>query len=133
MNEFISEDFLLQTESARRLYHDYAERLPIIDYHCHLSPEYVADNHVFPNLSRIWLEGEAGNFPAAIKVTAEYFPKRDRAFATSLFNAGATVGALIAPLTIPSLARYFKDAGIGNGWEMAFVTIGALGFVWMGL
>ena len=77
--------------------------------------------------------GEAGNFPAAIKVTAEYFPKRDRAFATSLFNAGATVGALIAPLTIPSLARYFKDAGIGNGWEMAFVTIGALGFVWMGL
>lgn len=77
--------------------------------------------------------GEAGNFPAAIKVTAEYFPKRDRAFATSLFNAGATVGALIAPLTIPSLARYFKDSGIGNGWEMAFVTIGALGFVWMGL
>lgn len=77
--------------------------------------------------------GEAGNFPAAIKVTAEYFPKRDRAFATSLFNAGATVGALIAPLTSPSLARYFKDAGIGNGWEMAFVTIGALGFVWMGL
>lgn len=77
--------------------------------------------------------GEAGNFPAAIKVTAEYFPKRDRAFATSLFNAGATVGALIAPLTIPSLARYFKNAGIGNGWEMAFVTIGALGFVWMGL
>ena len=77
--------------------------------------------------------GEAGNFPAAIKVAAEYFPKRDRAFATSLFNAGATVGALIAPLTIPSLARYFKDAGIGNGWEMAFVTIGALGFVWMGL
>lgn len=123
----------MQTGSARRLYHDYAEGLPIIDYHCHLSPEYVADNHVFPNLSRIWLEGEAGNFPAAIKVTAEYFPKRDRAFATSLFNAGATVGALIAPLTIPSLARYFKDAGIGNGWEMAFVTIGALGFVWMGL
>lgn len=133
MKEFISEDFLLQTESARRLYHDYAEGLPIIDYHCHLSPEYVADNHVFPNLSRIWLEGEAGNFPAAIKVTAEYFPKRDHAFATSLFNAGATVGALIAPLTIPSLARYFKDAGIGNGWEMAFVTIGALGFVRMGL
>ena len=133
MKEFISEDFLLHTESARRLYHDYAEGLPIIDYHCHLSPEYVADNHVFPNLSRIWLEGEAGNFPAAIKVTAEYFPKRDRAFATSLFNASATVGALIAPLTIPSLARYFKDAGIGNGWEMAFVTIGALGFVWMGL
>ena len=48
--------------------------------------------------------GEAGNFPAAIKVTAEYFPKKDRAFATSIFNAGASVGALAAPATIPLLA-----------------------------
>ena len=77
--------------------------------------------------------GEAGNFPAAIKVTAEYFPKKDRAFATSIFNAGATVGALAAPVSIPPLARYFQSIGIGNGWEMAFVVIGALGFVWMGL
>ncbi len=77
--------------------------------------------------------GEAGNFPAAIKVTAEYFPKKDRAFATSIFNAGATVGALAAPVSIPPLARYFQSIGIGNGWEMAFVVIGALGFIWMGL
>ncbi|WP_231553923.1 MFS transporter [Hoylesella buccalis] len=77
--------------------------------------------------------GEAGNFPAAIKVTAEYFPKKDRAFATAIFNAGTTVGALIAPLTIPTLARCFKDMGVGNGWEMAFVVIGLLGFLWMGL
>ena len=76
--------------------------------------------------------GEAGNFPVAIKVVAEYFPKKDRAYATSIFNAGATIGALIAPLSIPSLARYFKDLGIGNGWEMAFIAIGALGFIWMG-
>ncbi len=69
--------------------------------------------------------GEAGNFPAAIKVTAEYFPKKDRAYATSIFNAGATVGALVAPLTIPVLAKNF-------GWEMAFIVIGALGFIWMG-
>ena len=75
--------------------------------------------------------GEAGNFPAAIKVTAEYFPKKDRAFATSIFNAGASIGALIAPLSIPVLAKYFKELGVGNGWEMAFVIIGALGFVWM--
>ncbi len=68
--------------------------------------------------------GEAGNFPAAIKVTAEYFPKKDRALATSLFNAGASVGALAAPLTIPILADKF-------GWEMAFIIIGVLGFVWM--
>ena len=76
--------------------------------------------------------GEAGNFPAAIKVTAEYFPKKDRAFATSIFNAGASVGALVAPASIPLLAQYFKDKGVGGGWEMAFLIIGALGFLWMG-
>ena len=69
--------------------------------------------------------GEAGNFPAAIKVTAEYFPKKDRAFATSIFNAGASVGALAAPATIPLLAK-------AMGWEMAFIIIGVLGFIWAG-
>lgn len=69
--------------------------------------------------------GEAGNFPAAIKATAEYFPKKDRALATSLFNAGATVGAIAAPLSVPFIAEIW-------GWEMAFIIIGALGFVWMG-
>ncbi|WP_295727630.1 MFS transporter [uncultured Muribaculum sp.] len=77
--------------------------------------------------------GESGNFPAAVKVTAEYFPKRDRAYATAIFNAGATVGALAAPVSIPPLARFFQNMGVGNGWEMAFVVIGGLGFVWMGL
>ena len=70
--------------------------------------------------------GEAGNFPAAIKVTAEYFPKKDRAYATSIFNAGASIGALIAPVSIPLIAKAW-------GWEMAFIVIGALGFVWMGM
>ena len=69
--------------------------------------------------------GESGNFPAAIKVTAEYFPKKDRAYATSIFNAGASVGALVAPLTIPLLAKYL-------GWEMAFIVIGGIGFIWAG-
>ena len=77
--------------------------------------------------------GESGNFPAAVKVTAEYFPKRDRAYATAIFNAGATVGALAAPVSIPPLARFFQNMGVGNGWEMAFIVIGALGFIWMGL
>ncbi len=76
--------------------------------------------------------GEAGNFPAAIKVTAEYFPKRDRAYATSIFNAGSAVGALIAPFSIGPLAKFFQNIGWGNGWEMAFIVIGALGFIWMG-
>ena len=69
--------------------------------------------------------GESGNFPAAIKTTAQYFPKMDRAFATSIFNSGASVGALAAPLCIPWLAKLY-------GWEMAFIIIGALGFIWMG-
>ena len=68
--------------------------------------------------------GEAGNFPAGIKATAEYFPKKDRAFSTSIWNAGATVGALAAPITIPFIAKAW-------GWEMAFIVIGALGFIWM--
>ncbi|MGN1215104.1 MAG: MFS transporter [Candidatus Cryptobacteroides sp.] len=68
--------------------------------------------------------GEAGNFPAAVKVTAEYFPKKDRAFATSIFNAGASVGALAAPLLIPPLA-------VKLGWEMSFIIIGGMGFIWM--
>ncbi len=76
--------------------------------------------------------GEAGNFPAAIKVTAEYNPKKDRALSTAVFNAGASVGALASPVIIPLLAKYFKAHGVGGGWEMAFIIIGALGFVWMG-
>ncbi|MBQ8099504.1 MAG: MFS transporter [Bacteroidaceae bacterium] len=69
--------------------------------------------------------GEAGSFPACVKATAEYFPKKDRAYATSWFNSGSTIGALIAPLTIPFIAKAY-------GWEMAFIIIGALGFVWIG-
>lgn len=69
--------------------------------------------------------GEGGNFPSAIKATAEYFPKKDRAFATSIFNSGSSIGALIAPLTIPIIAAKC-------GWEMSFLIIGALGFIWMG-
>lgn len=69
--------------------------------------------------------GEAGNFPAAIKATAEYFPKKDRAFATSIFNSGSTIGAMIAPVCIIPLAATFS-------WEWAFLIIGAFGFIWMG-
>lgn len=69
--------------------------------------------------------GESGNFPAAIKVVAEFFPKKDRALATSIFNAGASVGALVAPVSIPFLASAY-------GWEMAFIIIGGMGFLWMG-
>lgn len=70
--------------------------------------------------------GEAGNFPCSIKAVAEYFPKKDRGFATGVFNSGAQIGALIAPFTIPVIAKYY-------GWEASFLSIGLLGFVWMAL
>lgn len=68
--------------------------------------------------------GEAGNFPGAIKATAEYFPKKERSFATGIFNSGANVGAILAPLTVPWIAKHW-------GWEAAFVIIGGVGFLWL--
>jgi ACS family hexuronate transporter-like MFS transporter len=68
--------------------------------------------------------GEAGNFPAAIKVVAEWFPKRERALATGLFNSGTNVGALMTPLVVPWIT-------VTWGWYWAFVATGALGFLWL--
>ena len=68
--------------------------------------------------------GEAGNFPAAIKATAEYFPKKERSFATGIFNSGSNVGAILAPITVPWIAKNW-------GWESAFLIIGAVGFLWL--
>jgi ACS family hexuronate transporter-like MFS transporter len=68
--------------------------------------------------------GEAGNFPAAIKATAEYFPKKERSFATGIFNSGANVGAILAPLSVPWIESHW-------GWRAAFLIIGAIGFIWM--
>jgi MFS family permease len=64
--------------------------------------------------------GEAGNFPIAIKATAEYFPKKERSFATGIFNSGANVGAILAPICVPLIAALW-------GWEAAFIVIGAFG------
>ena len=58
MKAFLSEDFLLQTETARVLYHDFAENLPIFDYHCHLPVREIAENKKFENLTQIWLKGD---------------------------------------------------------------------------
>jgi ACS family hexuronate transporter-like MFS transporter len=68
--------------------------------------------------------GEAGNFPAAIKATAEYFPKKERSLATGIFNSGANVGAILAPLTVPWIGEHW-------GWEAAFIIVGTIGFLWL--
>jgi ACS family hexuronate transporter-like MFS transporter len=68
--------------------------------------------------------GEAGVFPASIKTVAEWFPKKERAFATGIFNAGTNAGAIITPLTVPWITVHW-------GWRSAFLITGALGFVWL--
>lgn len=68
--------------------------------------------------------GEAGNFPAAIKAVAEWFPKKERALATGIFNSGANIGAVVAPIMVPFILGVW-------GWEMAFILTGAIGFVWL--
>ncbi|WP_407480679.1 MFS transporter [Elizabethkingia meningoseptica] len=68
--------------------------------------------------------GESGNFPAAIKTTAEYFPKKERALATGIFNSGSNIGAILAPLSVPVLSEKY-------GWESTFMIIGGIGFIWL--
>ena len=68
--------------------------------------------------------GEAGNFPGAIKTVAEWFPKRERALATGIFNSGTNIGALVTPLVVPWITLTY-------GWYWAFVATGAVGFLWL--
>ena len=70
--------------------------------------------------------GESGNFPASIKTVAEWFPKRERALATGIFNAGTNIGAVVAPIVVPWVTLRY-------GWPWAFVATGAIGFAWLGL
>ena len=69
--------------------------------------------------------GESGNFPASIKTIAEWFPSKERALATGIFNAGSNIGAIVTPIVVPWIALHW-------GWRAAFVATGALGFVWLG-
>ena len=69
---------------------------------------------------------ESGNFPAAVKTIAEWFPKKERALATGIFNSGTNVGAILAPLSVPYIAEFW-------GWQWAFILTGAVGFIWLAL
>jgi ACS family hexuronate transporter-like MFS transporter len=68
--------------------------------------------------------GEGGNFPAAVKTVAEWFPKKERALATGIFNAGSNLGPILVPLTVPWIVSHY-------GWQGAFIITGALGFIWL--
>lgn len=76
-------------------------------------------------LARFFLGlGEAGNFPAAIKTVAEWFPRRERALATGIFNSGSNIGAIVAPLMVPIVA-------VAWGWQAAFLVTGVLSAAWL--
>lgn len=72
--------------------------------------------------------GEAGNFPASIRTIAEWFPKRERALATAIFNAGSNAGAMVAALLVPAIMIHFGDAA---GWRIAYIVTGVVGFPWL--
>jgi len=76
-------------------------------------------------VARVFLGiGESGNFPAAIKTVAEYFPKKERALATGIFNSGTNIGAVIAPIVVPLMAYKW-------GWQSTFIMVGVIGFAWL--
>lgn len=68
--------------------------------------------------------GESANFPASVKTVAEWFPRKERALATGIFNSGSTIGAIVAPIIVTYITLYF-------GWRLAFIITGLLGFVWL--
>jgi ACS family hexuronate transporter-like MFS transporter len=89
----------------------------------------VAHALVSTTLGFIWVRGalgltESGNFPAAIKSTAEWFPKKERALATGIFNSGTNIGAIIAPLSVPFITEAW-------GWRWAFIITGSFGIIWL--
>lgn len=85
----------------------------------------LAGNTFFFTVARSGLGlGEAGNFPAAIKAVAEWFPKKERALATGIFNSGTNIGAVVAPIIVPLILAAY-------GWQMAFILTGSLGFIWL--
>jgi ACS family hexuronate transporter-like MFS transporter len=83
-------------------------------------------NHII--VRSLFAIGEAGNFPASIKTVAEWFPKRERALATAIFNAGSNGGAMVAAILVPQCMIHFGDA---LGWKMAFMITGAGGLFWL--
>ncbi|MFI5159330.1 MAG: MFS transporter, partial [Sphingobacteriales bacterium] len=72
--------------------------------------------------------GEAGNFPASIKTVAEWFPKKERALATGIFNSGSNIGAMIAAIFVPWCLIHYGEA---EGWKMAYIITGSVGFIWL--
>ena len=90
MKNFLDQDFLLQTDTARELYHEHAAKMPIIDYHCHLDPRQIAENHQFEDLTEIWLGGDHYKWRAM---------RANASFGRSTLMCGTFVSALGPTIT----------------------------------
>lgn len=121
---FITEDFMLTNETAKRLYHDYAKDLPIFDYHCHLIPELIATDYQFEDITEIWLAGDhykwramrANGIPED-KITGSASPKEK--FKAWAETAEATIGNPLYHWTHLEMKRYFDIDELlsADNWE----------------
>lgn len=112
MKKFINDDFALEGRKAQKLYHDYAEKMPIVDFHCHLSPQLIAENHQFESLGQIWLEGDHYKWRAMrTNGVDEAYCTGDKSFSEKFRKWAETVPSTIGnPLhhwTHLELARHF--------------------------
>ena len=109
MKSFLDQDFLLQTDTARELYHEHAAKMPIIDYHCHLDPRQIAENHQFEDLTEIWLGGDHYKWRAmrANGIPEEYITGDKSPYEKFLKWAD------------PSTAFHSASKGTGSGWAGA--------------
>lgn len=120
MKAFMDEDFLLQSETARRLYHDYAEPMPIIDYHCHIDPREIAEDRRFDNIAQVWLGGDhykwrmiRSNVVPEEEITGAADDRvKFQRFAEALEKA---IGNPMYHWTHLELKRYFGYDGVLNG------------------
>ena len=113
MKQFIHENFLLSNKTAQRLYHQYSENQPIVDFHCHLSPAMIAEDHQFANLTQVWLNGDHYKWRAMRtngieeKYCTGKIPEHER-FKKWAESVPATVGNPLYHWTHMELARYFN-------------------------
>lgn len=117
MKQFMDEDFLLSNETAKTLYHDYAEKMPIIDYHCHINPQEIAENRKFDNISQVWLGGDhykwrlmrANGVPES-GITGKESSDREK-FRNFADVMPKCIGNAMFPWTHLELKRYFGYGG----------------------
>ncbi len=117
MKNFMCEDFLLNNETARQLYHEYAADMPIYDYHCHLNPREIAENRQFDNLGQIWLEGDHYKLRAMRSVGIDESlitgrqTRDDEKYRAWAKTVPLTLGRMVEDICFNNARRYFALPG----------------------